>query len=114
MNHDMNDCQEAFRFISTFVYSTKYDGSIRSGLRYNQRVDDVLGHQDVEKDWKAVLNLPEVGKKSEQTMGKDDEKAMESSNMDVLEQGENNIFFIIIYLNFNFNFNALTNQKLCH
>ena len=44
-----------FSFLEDLVYKGVYDGPIRTGLRCNHGVFDVLGHADVKEHWEKVI-----------------------------------------------------------
>ncbi len=75
--------QEAFNFLKEFIYGSEFDTPIRNGLRYSQKVDDVLQHQDVSPKWKKVVSPLEANKKKDVEEEEDlSEKGLESSRMD--------------------------------
>ena len=80
--------QEAFNFLKEFIYGSEFDPPIRNGLRYNQKVDDVLQHQDVAPKWKKVINPLEADKKKNEEEKEEDlsEKGLESSRMDGIKR----------------------------
>lgn len=47
--------QALFAFLEDFVYKGKFDGQIRSGLRHNQSVAELLQHADIKELWEKVL-----------------------------------------------------------
>lgn len=70
--------QETFNFLSNFIYGNEFDGPIRNGLRYNQKIDDVLKHQDLEHHWKKIVSGSDCKDKSaDQVVTMDDD--LESS-----------------------------------
>ena len=48
-------CQVVFSFLEDLVYKGVYDGPIRTSLRCNHGVFDVLGHADVKEHWEKVI-----------------------------------------------------------
>ena len=54
------NAQQAFQFISAFCYGKQWDAVIRNGLRYSQKIDEVLTHADIEPEWKKVITLQDT------------------------------------------------------
>lgn len=76
--------QASFAFLEDFVYKGKFDGQIRSGLRHNQSVAELLQHADIKELWEKVLaggSTDDKNKKNAQDDGQEkNDAAMEERN----------------------------------